>query len=178
MYRLRQQAMPYRRRRSPKRSLGTVIQSYKKVLNHAPTSRAAATDHLTLLTRGQDSVAAGQTTATDANIPTGALVKYIEIQYSSVNLVAVASFLHWAIIRTHSGQTAPSSNAVGGDPLRNQVHLQGMYTMGQNQNSNRTIRFKVPKKFQRVRDGDSWFFSKTCDTVFSDSVQVIYKFYR
>lgn len=170
--------MRRRFRRSRRRSLGNVIQSYKKVLNIAPTSRAASTDHLILLVRGQDSVAAGQTSVTDANVPTGAIIKFIEIEYSAVNLVDVSAFHHLSVQRTDSGQSPISSNAVGGDPQRNQVHLQAMMSLAPSQNNNRKILFKIPAKFQRVKEGSSWWYTYTCDQVFSDAIQIIYKFYR
>lgn len=155
-----------------------VIQSFKKVLFVAPASRAAATSLNQVLTEGEDSIAAGQTGATDAGVPTGSMIKYIEIQYAVTNLVAIASHMTLSIQRTHSGQAPIVSNAIGGSPQRNQVHLMKMYNIGQNQNSNHTIRFKVPAKYQRVREGDKWQINRVCDTVFTDAILVIYKFYR
>lgn len=166
------------RRRSRRGSLGTVVQSYKKVLNFAPASHAAAGNIHNVIMTGVDSVAAGQTGPTDQNVPTGSLVKYIEIQHSFVNLVSVASFMHIAIQRTHSGQVPIAANAVGGNPQRNQVmHLQ-MVNLGADQNGNRKYGFKIPKKYQRVREGDNWVFTVVCDTIWTDALQVIFKFYR
>lgn len=180
MYRYRQERMAYgrRRKRSTMRSARNVIQSYKKVLNFAPASHAASTQIANVLTNGVDSVAAGQTGPTDANIPTGAIVTEIEIQYSVTNLVSVSAFLHLTIQRVHFGQGAIAGNAVGGNAQRNQVHYQCMKSLGQNQNNNYVFKFKVPKKFQRVRESDTWIFSTLCDQIWTDSIQVIYKFYR
>lgn len=169
--------MPYRRRRRMSRPR-SVVQTFKKVLNVAPASHAAAGTFSQALSVGQDSVAAGQTTAQDANVPTGSIITEFVIQYSFVNLVAIASFMHWSIQRIESGQGTIAPNAVGGDPQRNQVHLQGQVCLGQNQNGNREIRFKVPKKYQRVKEGSQWVFRSTCDTIWTDALQVIYKFSR
>lgn len=165
----------YRRRPSRTRS---VIQSYKKVLNFAPASHAAGAQAIFTLTNGVDSIAAGQTSVADGNIPTGSVVKFIEIQFSTVNLISVASFMHLTIQQVHSGQSAIAGNAVGGNPQRNQVFHQEMLSLGQDQNNNRKVRFMIPKKFQRVREGDRWQWTVTCDTIWTDALQVIYKFYR
>lgn len=156
----------------------SVVQSFKKVINEAPTSRPAATTIGRTASVGTDSVAAGQTSATDTAVPTGSVIKYIEFHYSFVNLVNVASFMHLCIQLLHSGQTAVAPNVVGGSPQRNQVFWQAQRCLGQTQNGNMVIRFKIPPKYQRVREGDSWQLTRTCDTVFSDSCQLIYKFYR
>lgn len=166
------------RRRRQSRSLGQVIQSYKKVLNIAPTSRAAVTVLNNAITTGVDSTAAGQTSATDGNIPTGSVVKFIEIQYNCQNLVGIAAFLNIGIQQLHSGQTVVDPRVVGGDPQRNQMHFQKQYCIGQNQNVNITLKFKIPKKYQRVREGDTWNFTRVSNQVFTDTMQVIYKFYR
>ncbi len=158
--------------------MAPVIQSFKKVLNGAPASRAASTDITRFLSTGTDSVAAGQTSVGDALVPTGSIIKFIEIQWSASNLAAVACFVHVCIQQTHAGQSPVSPLTVGGSPQRNQVFFQAMYLIGKDQNSNHVFRFKVPKKFQRVREGDNWQFVTNGDTVYADATQVIYKFYR
>lgn len=165
----------YMRRRTGPRP---VVQSFKKVLNFAPTSRAAATTHSSSLVNGVDSIAAGQTSAIDDEVPTGSKVFQIEIQFGASNLVSQASFLHWDCEMLRSGQTSIAPNAVGGDDQRNQIMKQGMMVLGKDQSNNRVIVWKIPKRYQRVREGDLWRFNRTCDTTFTDAVQVIYKFYR
>lgn len=155
-----------------------IVQSYKKVINHAPASRAASTILNFALSEGVDSVAAGQTGPTDVNVPTGAVIKYIEIQYVDVNLVAIASIRHVSIQKLHQGQSTINPALVGGNAQRNQVHMQQMFSVGQNQNSNHVYRFKIPKKFQRVREGDKWQFVVFGDSIHTSAVQAIYKFYR
>lgn len=179
MYQWRTQStMPYRRRRrSPIRG-GSVIQSYKKVLDFAPTSRASAADVSVNMVVGVDSLAAGQLTPTDAQVPTGSRITEIVIQASFANLVTIASFVWLTIQHLRAGQAAVSPRTVGGNAQRNQVHLQLMRTLGQNQNRDFQIRFKIPKRFQRVREGDKWVLQTTGDTVRTDAYEIIYKFYR
>lgn len=164
----------YTRRSSPR----SVVQSYKKVINYAPTSQPAATTLNYIAVTGQDSVAAGQTGVTDTNVPTGSVVKYIEIQYSVTNLVAIASHQFVSIQLQLSGQSVVDPQAVGGTAQRNQVHFQLQFNIGKDQNSNHIFRFKVPKKYQRVREGMIWNFAAKGDTVHTGAVQMIYKFYR
>ncbi len=155
-----------------------VIQSYKKVLNFAPTSRLSGTDILSIMSTGQDSVAAGQTGVTDGNVPTGSLIKFFEIQWSLGNTTGGSMFMNCMIQQTHGGQNALSPLTVGGKSQRNQVFFQAAFQLGTGQNGSRVYRFKVPKKFQRVREGDLWIFSRNGNATYTDAVQVIYKFYR
>ncbi len=170
--------MPYRRRRMARSRAPVVIQSYKKVLNFAAASRAAGVQIVHTLAIGTDSVAAGQTGPTDAVVPTGCVLKFIEIQYSVQNLVLISSFTHIGIEMLESGQTAVDPRVVGGNPQRNQVFYQVVKSIGQNQNRDITLRFKIPKRFQRMREGRSWVFVYNPSTVVTDVTQVIYKFYR
>ncbi len=154
-----------------------VIQSYKKVINHAPASFTAGTN-VYAMTLGVDSVAAGQTGPTDTNVPTGSVIKYLEIQLALANLGVNASFIHIAIEQIHSGQSVIAPNVVGGDPKRNQVFYQQLFQLGADESFYRTFKFKVPKSFQRVREGDNWQFVWNSDATVSGSCQIIYKFYR
>lgn len=158
--------------------MSPVIQSFKKVLNDAPTSRASGAKISLNLVKGVDSSAAGQTGPVDADVPTGSIVKYIEIQFSVTNLVNVSLYMHVSIQQLQSGQSSIIPNVIGGNPQRNQVFFQNMFSVGQTQNSTHIMRFKVPKKFQRVREGTVWQFVYTGDQVYTNAIQVIYKFYR
>ncbi len=155
-----------------------VIQSFKKVLNDAPASRLAATNIITNLSVGVDSAAAGQTSPTDANVPTGSSIRFFEIQWAMGNLTGGNNFFHVTIQLTRSSQSVVSPNVVGGNTQRNQVFFQSLFQIGTEQNGSRVYRFRVPKMFQRVREGDTWRFVRQGDATFTDSVQVIYKFYR
>ncbi len=168
--------MAYGRRRRSTR-MAPVIQSYKKVLDFAPTSVGAGNSTYNL-TDGTDSVAAGQTSPTDDTVPTGCVVKYIEIQMAMSQIVGGSVFLHYSIQLIHAGQSSINSNVVGGSPQRNQVFFQDLQSIGINQNWNRKLKFKIPKRFQRVRDGDKWILEITNSNTLVQAVQVIYKFYR
>lgn len=154
-----------------------VIQSYKKVITYAPASKTTAQQDYEI-SLGEDSVAAGQTAATDTGVPSGSVIKYFEIQACFVNLVSVAMFQNMSVQLTRSGQSPIDPRVVGGNPQRNQVHYQRIVGIGKDQNNNYVLRFKVPKKFQRVRDGDKWTFTCIADQVHTSNIQAIYKFYR
>ncbi len=155
-----------------------VIQTFKKVINHAPASRTVTTVHNFLASTGVDSIAAGQTGVTDVNVPTGSRIDFIEFQFNFSNLVSQAAYFWVSIQRAHTGQPFISSRVVGGNPQRNQVHRQMQYIVGQDQNSNHVWKFKVPKKFGRVREGDSWGLTIESDIVHNSACQIIYKFLR
>ncbi len=154
-----------------------VIQSYKKVLNFGPSSVAATTTVQTLVL-GENSVAAGQTGPTDAAVPTGSMVKFIEIQHAMINIGETAPIIHASIQHLHADQSIVAPDGVGTSDKRNQVHFQALYGSSADSNTNHIIRFKIPPRFQRVRDGSSWqYIWKNSNTVTS-ATQVIYKFYR
>ncbi len=167
----------YRGSRRHSTGIRQVIQSFKKVINFAPASFTTGSSNL-FLTSGKDSIAAGQTSALDVDVPTGSVIRYIEIQFSLGNLAAAAAFIHVAIQKTHGSQTAVVANVVGGNPQRNQVFHQALYQVGESQSNSRVFRFKIPKREQRVREGDSWIMNWNTSETVSMSAQVIYKFYR
>ncbi len=169
--------MHYSRRMGRRNGPRPTVQSYKKVINIAEASRTTA-EQFTRLASGVDSIAAGQTSAIDDDVPTGSHIKLIEIQWSPVNLVNVALHLNWSIQLIHSGQSNVDPRLVGGNPQRNQVFRQGLISMGQSQNQNVKVKFKIPKGFQRMREGDEWRFVYIGTQVYNDSLQIIYKFYR
>ncbi len=155
-----------------------VIKSFKKVLNFAPASYVSSTKINRIITTGTDGASADQASVTDPTIPTGAIVKYFEIQTSFVNLASTTSFINVAIELLRSGQSSIDPRLVGGDPIRNQVFYQLQFNVGKDQNSNHVFRFKIPKKYQRVRAGDKWIFVFVSNAVGSESTQIIYKFYE
>ncbi len=169
----------YHRRRSSRRSSPrAVVVSYKKVLNFAPTSVGTAKQDF-LLVDGKDSVTSGQTGPTDANVPTGSIVTAIVIQLAITNLAAVSMFTHTTCQMLLGGQASTiAPNVVGGDSQRNQVFHQTMFSTGQFQNQTRSYVFKIPKKYQRVREEQKFLFSIISDGTNAHAVQVIYKFYR
>jgi len=158
--------------------MGQVIQSFKMVVNHAPTSRAAGASITHRILRGVDSISAGQSGPTDADIPTGSVVKFIELQYSAVNLVTVAMFMHTTVQLKRSGNATISPLLVGGNPLRNTIINQSMRNIGKDQNANWVLRLKIPSIYQRIRDGDDWNLVSNASQVYTDAAQFIYKFFR
>ncbi len=173
--------MPYRRsfQRSGRRSgMRPVIQSYKKVINEAPASTAAGINRQFIAATGVDSVAAGQTSAIDNQVPTGSIIKYILFELTVGNSTLANVFAHVAIQYLLTGQGNVSPNIVGGSGQRNQVLHQDMFAVQQSQNTNRQYKFKIPKKFQRLREGMSWRLILQADLLTSSAGQIIYKFYR
>jgi len=167
--------MSFHRRRNMRRASRPMGRTYKKVINFAPVSAGAGAQQDILIATGADGIALGQTGPTDANIPTGSKIKWILIQYTLVNLAAV--FCHANITMQYllSGQTAISPILVGGNPQRNQVLLQGSRGIGQGQNETWTIMFKIPPKYQRMREGMAWMFSTQANVAVSQAIQIIYK---
>ncbi len=154
-----------------------MIRTFKKVLNFAPASHGAGVKVNFDLVQGVDSSTAGQTSATDPVVPTGARVTYIEIQYGVVNLAAAACFVHTSMQSRLSGQSATvAPNVGGGDDQRNQVYHQEMRSIGQNQNATFVYKWKVPRRIQRIRDASIFSFVILGTTAITDSCQVIYKF--
>ncbi len=148
--------------------------TYKKVLNFAPTAQSTG-NHTNVISNGQDTLAIGQTGPTNASIPTGWFIEFIELQYSAVNLVNTTCFIHTSLQLVHSGQSVIDPIVVGGNPQRNQVFHQDMKSLGQTQNGNWKFRFKIPRQYQRVREGDSWNFTYNNTAIVTDAMQVIYK---
>lgn len=155
-----------------------VIQSFKMIVNQAPASVAAATNFIMQISIGEDSAAAGQTSAVDTGVPTGSIIKYIDIRIGVMNIVENPAFAHVAIQYRPTGDPTVVPNVVGGNPSRNHILLQDLFTVGQNQNVNRIYRFKIPKSMQRVREGDRWQISIICNQAMNIAGQFIYKFYR
>ncbi len=154
------------------------IQSYKKVINHPGTSRASAANIEMGMSTGVDSIAAGQTGPVDFQVPTGAVIKFFDIAFAVTNLVAVSMFMNVSIQLLRAGQVSISPIVIGGDPQRNQVFFQDFFNVGRDQNAPKHYRFKVPNRFQRVRDGDRWIFNSLGSAVHASGAQIIYKFYR
>ncbi len=167
----------YRGSRRRSGGMRPVIQSFKKVLEQADVSVPASFRN-EVLVAGVDSVAAGQISATDPNVPTGAIIKYIELHFSAGNQTAVVSHITTAFQYTLQNGTGIDPILVGGHLGRNQVMHMSKYAIGPNQNGNRVYRFKIPKAYQRVREGRRWIFSWRTTGTINFSMMTIYKFYR
>ncbi len=154
-----------------------VIQSFKKVLFYFPASIGSGFTN-NLIVNGVDSIAAGQLSATDVQVPTGSILKYFEIQFAANNPTGVPIYLNCTIQYKDAGQSFIDPNAVGGNAQRNQVLHMDYFSVGQNQNSTHKFKFKVPSKFQRVRESRQWALVWSSSGTINFSMQMIYKFYR
>ncbi len=94
------------------------------------------------------------------------------------NLVSVSSLLHLNFVCLRAGIAGITPGAVGGAAQRNTVIHTMMIFLGHDQNNNFMFRIKIPKIYQRVREGDVWQLRYRADTVFASATQAIYKFYR
>ncbi len=169
----------YRRSRGRRMSMPrNVVQSFKKVIDHAPASRVKDVVLPFFLANGVDANAGQQSSPTDTTVPTGSVIKGFSIDFPIVNLVNIAMFVWVSIQLVHNGQTEISPRVIGGSPQRNQVFFQKMFMVGQLQNMNFHKNFKIPERFQRMREGDSWKFAYISDQVHTSGGQIIYKFYR
>ncbi len=164
-----------RRSRGRSRGMRPTIRTFKKVLNFAPASTGAGVQQDQVVITGVDNLAIGQTSPTDATVPTGSKIAYFEIQLALTNLSAVFCATHITIQRLVSGQTAISPLLVGGNAQRNQVFMQSLRSTGEGQNQTWTIKFKVPPKFQRMSEGTAWMFSFSSHVSTSFASQIIYK---
>ncbi len=162
------------RRRS---SLGNVVQSYKKIIFRVNASFVSGfqTEELVL---GVDGIAAGQTSATDVNVPTGSIIKFFEVQFTANNAVATPCYLNCTLQYRLSNQPAINPNNMGGDNQRNQCLHMDLFSVGQDQNSTHKFKFKIPKQFQRVREGMKWTLVWSNSATINRELQCIYKFYR
>lgn len=172
--------MRYRSSRGSRRGsgtrLGTVIQSIKQIKQEAPAGLAAGVQNNFNIVKG-----VADYTGPDANnfeVPVGCVIKSINIQLAFQNLVNIAAFYWVSVQHVRSGQSVIDPRTAGGDPQRNQVFKQIFGCVGLNQNVNLKFQFKIPGKFQRVRDGDFWTVTLECDQVSTQAGQFIYKFYR
>lgn len=160
------------RRRS---GLRPMTRTFKKVLNFAEASFAAGTNS-ELLALAADGVAPGQTTAVDGTVPTGARLKFMEIQFPVTNAVDQTAYINCSVQYLLSTQAILSPDAVGGNPQRNQVLHQDLFSVGFNQNSTHKFKIRIPKRFQRMREGMSWLLVWSNSNTVNRRVQCIYKF--
>ncbi len=160
-----------RRRNGPR----PFVKTFKKIINSGQASVTSGANQEVLAT-GVDAIAPGQTTATDPNVPTGSRIRYLEIQFACVNLTAGAVIINMNVQFLLSGQATIDPNLAGGHPQRNQMFQTRLFSAGPEQNSNHVIKFKIPPKFQRVKEGMSWVLSWNGSQTVTRVVQTIYKF--
>jgi len=137
------------------------------------TSGVAKSDYL--LAKGVDNATLGQSGPTDVDIPTGCKIKQFNIMSCWGSITGVSTFIHWSIQHLKSGQTSLDPTTVGGQPTRNMVMMQGMICAGDKQNATIDIKYKIPKKFWRLADGDQWIFVTKASTNLDVVKQIIFK---
>lgn len=151
-----------------------VTRVFKKQLNILAAGTTLQTN--TNIALGVDSVAIGQTSITDANVPTGAKIQAIKVCYSASNLATVGIEVGVVLQYRLSGQSSIDPLAVGGHAQRNQVLKTWHKGIAQDDSLNINEWIKIPKKFQRLREGMSWTLSASSNSVArTESMMFIYK---
>lgn len=162
-----------RRRSSPR----AIIKSYKKVIFLADAGFTAGF-HNDFIASGIDAIAAGQTSATDINVPTGSIIKQFEVQFACSNIVSGNNYVNCSIQYALANQSHINPDVVGGNSQRNQVLHMDNFSVGADQNSTHKFKFKIPKKFQRLREGMVWSLVWSNNASLNRQTQIIYKFYQ
>ncbi len=153
-----------------------IVQSFKQISVDGPASRSAATNILHTAAVGVDNYAGP--TANNNEVPTGAKIFNIIVFLSLGSIVSPATVVHFTFQCLRSGQGQVVPGVQGGNPQRNQViHTEQFFVTAQ-QSINRTLLVKVPKQYQRIREGDILQLVYRGDTTFTSITQVLYKFYR
>ncbi len=165
--------------RGSRRSRGPrpVVQSYKKILLNANAGVAAGFE-IIKLANGVDSVAAGQTSSTDTQVPTGSIIKFFECQYAVSNPTSTTVFMNCTLQYKLGGQSFVDPDLMGGSNQRNQCLHMDNYSVGVNQNSTHKFKFKIPKGFQRIRESMEWALVVHNTASVIRQNQTIFKFYR
>ncbi len=148
--------------------------SIKYIVNIAGASEPAGLSAVTMAL-GTDLITGGQSAPTVAAVKTGSKIALFDIRMPKVSLSATANFIHWSIQRVLSGQSVINPIIMGGDPLRKNVMLSGVLGLGEGQNNQLHIRYKVPPKFQRIGDGDAWILVNNNTGAVSTIYQIMYK---
>ncbi len=152
--------------------------SVKYQVTQAAASESAGLTAITIAS-GKDDETLGQTSVTDISVPTGSKIAQIEIWMPKVNLGAgTANFITWSIQRTQSGQSVVDPIIQAGNPLRRNVMLTGKLGLGAGQNNNLHIKYKLPKKYQRIGEGDVWNIVNNNGLAVSTEYMFIYKVWQ
>ncbi len=160
-----------RRSRTPR----TTARTAKYILSQAGASEAAGLSVVNMAT-GTDNVTLGQASVADVDIPVGSRIEKFEIFMPKVNLgAATANFITWSIQRIVTGQSVLNPISAGGNPLRKNILLTGQMGLGAGQNNSLHVKFNVPRKFQRIGDGDQWILVNNNGLAVSTSYYIIYK---
>ncbi len=140
----------------------------------APASESAGKVNFEMA-KAVDNAALGQTSVTDSVVPVGSKITELRIRWQGASLANVAVIGHWSLQHLAAGQATVDPKVAGGDPLFKNIMLSGMLSVGFNQNSGLNLVYKVPKKFWRLGDTESWQLVTNFNNVMTVSKEVIYK---
>ncbi len=171
----------FRGSRGSRRSSGLPqgsTRSVKYIVEIGGATEATGTTVATLA-QGVDNTTLGQTGVTDTLIPVGSKITLFDIRMPKVNKAAgTANFVHWSLQRTVSGQGVINPASAGGNPLRKNIMLSGVLGLGPGQNNSGHIRYRVPKRFQRIGDGDAWTLVNNNLLVVDTAYEFVYKVFQ
>lgn len=148
--------------------------SNKYIVDGAEASETAGTQQFIIAT-GTDNAVLGQASATDTAIPVGAKITKLDVRAVFGNLVSVNDFIYWTIQKKHTAQGNCPPNAAGGNPLRSNIMLSGLFMVGDNQNRVLNVKYNIPKKMQRLKDGDVWVLVYNLGQITTTAKQAVYK---
>ncbi len=152
--------------------------SVKYQVTQAGASEAAGIQAVTMF-KGKDEETLGQTGPADSDVPTGSIVPQVEIFMPKVNLGSgTANFITWSIQRTRTGQAVVDPIIQAGNPLRNNVMLTGKLGLGAGQNNQLHVKYRLPKKMQRIADGDVWNIVNNNGLAVSTEYMFIFKVFQ
>ncbi len=92
------------------------------------------------------------------------------------NAVNQTAYINCLLQYNVAGQTVLDPDLVGGNPQRNQVMHQELFSVGFNQNSTHKFKLKIPKKYWRMREGMAWNLVWSNSNTVNRRLQIIYKF--
>lgn len=130
------------------------MQTYKKVITNALVSTTVTTAYDLAL--GVDNTTLGQTSTTDATLPTGAKISGARIQQGIGNLTAGALQVAVTFQYLLANQVNVPSLNQGGNNQRNQVLKTWHKILAPDEQFNIDTYIRIPRKFQRLREGMRW----------------------
>ncbi len=155
-----------------------MTRSVKYQVTQAGSTESAGLNAITFAS-GKDEETLGQTGVNDKDVPTGSRIVQVEIWMPKVNLgAATANFVTWSIQRTQTGQSVVDPILQAGNALRRNVMLTGKLGLGAGQNNNLHVKYKIPKKYQRIGDGDVWNIVNNNTLEVSTEYMFIYKVWQ
>ncbi len=152
------------------------MRTYKKVLNFGIASTSALVGSVVI--KGVDSLALGQTGVADGDVPTGSKVSGVRVQAGFGNQsTTVAMHVGVNFQYVLGGQANFVDPLVqGGNNQRNQIIKSWMFVLAPQEHKNIDVFIKIPKKFQRIREDTQWgLVHSSAGVSRTYAVQCIYK---